>query len=88
MSSTRITLALNSKQSQKAPLLIPASISSDPARSDSCRSLVIKTAQSKLRLKRASRIFIAGTGKEIISEEDWIISIRDDAILLVSPAEE
>ena len=88
MSSTRIALALNSKQSQKAPLLVPTSVSFDPTENDSLRSLVIKTAQSKLRLKKASRIFIAGEGKELVSEQDWRISLKDDAVFLVSAGEE
>ncbi|MCJ1241293.1 hypothetical protein MMC14_009297 [Varicellaria rhodocarpa] len=88
MPSTRITLALNSKQSQKAPLLVPTSVSFVPIENDSLRSLVIKTAQSKLRLKKASRIFIAGEGKELISEQDWRASLKDDAVFLVSAGEE
>ena len=87
MPSVRITLALNSKQSQRAPLLVPASTSFHPSRNDSLRSLIIKTAQSKLRLK-ASRIFISGTGKELIDEEDWRASLKNDAVFFISAGEE
>ena len=87
MPATRVTIALNSKQSQKAPLLIPASASTDPASTASCRDLVIKTAQSKLRLKRATRIFAAG-GRELKEKKDWDDVLKDDVILLLSAGEE
>ncbi|KAL9117275.1 MAG: hypothetical protein Q9187_006191 [Circinaria calcarea] len=88
MPTTRITLSLNSKQSQRAPLLVSSSTSLDPTSNDSCRALVIKTAQSKLRLKKASRVFVAGTGKELINEFDWKHALKDDVVLLVSAGEE
>ena len=88
MPATRITVALNSKQSSKAPLLIPASTPYDPSAASSCRSLVIKTAQSKLRLKKVSRIFTAKTGEELESEDDWKGALRDDVVLLVSAGED
>ncbi|KAL8793543.1 MAG: hypothetical protein Q9195_003916 [Heterodermia aff. obscurata] len=87
MPSTRVTIASNAKQSQKAPLIIPPSTSCNPASPVSFRSLVIKTAQSKLRLKKASRIFIAG-GKELITEEDWKAALKDDVVLLISIGED
>lgn len=87
MPATRVTVASNSKQSQKAPLLIPSSTSFDPASSPSCYSLVIKTAQSKLRLKKASRIFVYG-GRELICQKDWEAELKEDATLLVSAGEE
>ncbi|CAF9910883.1 MAG: hypothetical protein HETSPECPRED_010220 [Heterodermia speciosa] len=87
MPSIRVTLASNAKQSQKAPLIIPSSTSYDPASPVSSRSLVIKAAQSKLRLKKPSRVFIAG-GKELISEEDWKAALKDDVVLLISAAED
>lgn len=52
------------------------------------RHLVLKAAQSKLRLKKASRFFVAGTGAELLSEEDWRRAIRNDIVLLVSAGEE
>ena len=88
MPTTRITLALNTNQSQKAPLLVSSSTPLDPTSNDSCRTLVIKAAQSKLRLKKASRVFVAGTGKELINEEDWRRALKDDVLLLVSAGEE
>ena len=88
MPATRITVALNSKQSAKAPLLIPSSTPYDPSAASSCRSLVIKVAQSKLRLKKVSRIFIAKTGEELESEDDWKGALRDDIVLLVSAGED
>ena len=87
MPSTRVTVASNAKQSQKAPLIIPSSTSCDPTSPVSFRSLVIKIAQSKLRLKKACRVFIAG-GKELVSEEDWKAALKDDVLLLVSAAED
>ncbi|KAI9875627.1 MAG: hypothetical protein M1830_008195 [Pleopsidium flavum] len=88
MPTTRITVALNSKQSQKAPLLLPPTANLEPSASDSCRALVIKAAQSKLRLKKASRIYVAGTGQELLEEGDWRNVLRDDVLLLVSAGEE
>ena len=87
MPSFRLTIASNAKQSQKAPLIIPSSTSFDPTSPVSSRSLVIKTAQSKLRLKKASRVFIAG-GTELVSEEDWKAALKDDVVLLISAAED
>lgn len=87
MPATRVTIASNSKQSQKAPLLISASTSFEPRDSPSCCSLVIKTAQSKLRLKKASRVFVHG-GRELTQEEDWKEVLKDDVVLLVSAGEE
>jgi hypothetical protein len=88
MPAIRVTIALNAKQSQKAPLLIPASISADPSPEISIRALVIKTAQSKLRLKKPSRIFAGQTGHELLSKEDWKSNIKDDVVLLVSAGED
>ena len=87
MPATRVTVASNAKQSQKAPLLIPSSTSFDPTSPVSARSLVIKTAQSKLRLKKASRIFVSG-GKELTTENDWKAALKDDVWLLVSAGED
>ena len=86
MPSTRVTIASNSNQSQKTPLLIPAYASPDPNSFSSCYSLVIKTAQSKLRLKKARRVFVHG-GQELISQEDWEQILKDDVVLLVSIGE-
>ena len=86
MPATRVTVASNTKQSQKAPLLIPSSTSFDPNSSSSCYSLVIKTAQSKLRLKKASRIFVHG-GRELTTQKDWEDILKDDVVLLVSTGE-
>ncbi|MCJ1305722.1 hypothetical protein MMC08_008538 [Hypocenomyce scalaris] len=88
MPSTRITIASNSKQSQRAPFLIPSSTSLDPSSANSCRALVVKTAQSKLRIKKASRVFAAGTGQELLEESDWKSVLRDDVVLLVSAGED
>ncbi|KAH3918499.1 3'-phosphate/5'-hydroxy nucleic acid ligase [Parastagonospora nodorum] len=88
MPATRVTIALNSKQSLKAPLLIPASTSADPAASTSIRALVFKTAQSKLRLKKPTRIFVGRTGHELLTEEDWKTNIKDDVVLLLSAGED
>lgn len=87
MPAVRVTVASNAKQSQKAPFIVPSSTSCDPTSLVSTRSLVIKTAQSKLRLKKASRVFISG-GKELTTEEDWKAALKDDVLLLVSAGED
>ncbi|KAI9827455.1 MAG: hypothetical protein M1832_004804 [Thelocarpon impressellum] len=79
--ATRVTLALNARQSQKTPLLLPKS-TADP------RTLILKASHSKLRLKKGSRIFEAGTGREVLGEDDWRGVLRDDVVLLVSAGEE
>ena len=83
----RLTVASNSNYSLKAPLLDPSSTSLDPNSSPSCYSLVIKTAQSKLRLKKAQRVFVHG-GQELTSQRDWQQILKDDVLLLVSTGEE
>lgn len=87
MPATRVTVASNSNQSHRTPLIIPASTSLDPISSPSCYSLVIKTAQSKLRLKKAQRVFVSG-GQELTGPEDWGRFLKDDVVLLVSIGEE
>ncbi|KAJ4354395.1 uncharacterized protein N0V89_006131 [Didymosphaeria variabile] len=88
MAPTRITIALNTNQSQRAPLLIPPSACTDPHSPTSLRNLVFKAACSKLRIKKPSRIFIAGSGAELIHEDDWKRGIRNDVSLLISAGEE
>jgi hypothetical protein len=66
----RVTIASNAKQSQKAPVVIPASASADPAAASSIRALVFKTAQSKLRLKKPIRVYVGRTGQELLTEDD------------------
>lgn len=87
MPATRVTIALNSKQSQQAPVLLPSSAPSNPSSPSSCRALVIKTARSKLRLKKASRIFVQG-GRELVEQQDWEDVLKDDVLFLVSAGEE
>lgn len=90
MPSTRITVALNSNQTLRAPLLIPDSAPTDPTQPNSIRALVFKTAQSKLRIKKPTRVFRAGSGKELTAEEDWrrCCAGKDDITVLVSKGEE
>ncbi|KAF2131737.1 hypothetical protein P153DRAFT_383826 [Dothidotthia symphoricarpi CBS 119687] len=88
MSATRVTVALNAKQSQMAPLLVPASASIDPVDASSIRALVFKTTQSKLRLQKPARLFVGGTGQELLTKEDWEENIKNDIVLLVSAGEE
>ncbi len=101
MPATRITVALNAQQSQKTPLLLPSTAALEPDASDSCRALVLKVAQSKLRLrlrtakgtakgtgKGEARIFVAGTGRELVEEGHWREVLRDDVVLVVSAGEE
>lgn len=86
--ATRVTIANNAKQSLKTPLIIPATASADPADANCMRSLVFKTAQSKLKLKKPARVFVKQTGQELLNEEDWISNIKNDTVLLVSGGEE
>ncbi|KAL1599770.1 hypothetical protein SLS60_007574 [Paraconiothyrium brasiliense] len=88
MHPTRITIALNTNQSQRAPLLLPSSACTDPYSPTSIRKLVLKAAHSKLRIKKPSRIFVAGSGVELIHEDDWKRGIRNDVSLLISAGEE
>jgi hypothetical protein len=88
MPATRVTIALNTNQSQKTPLLIPPSASADPTVATSIRGLVFKTAQSKLRLKKPTRVYVSRSGQELRTEEDWKTNIRDDLVLLVSAGED
>jgi hypothetical protein len=88
MPAIRVTVASNAKQSQKAPVVIPASASADPATASSMRALVSKTAQSKLRLKKPTRVYVGRTGQELLTEDDWKFNVKDDIILLVSAGEE
>ncbi|KAJ9668558.1 hypothetical protein H2201_001200 [Coniosporium apollinis] len=83
----RITISNNAKQSQKAVLILPLA-SLDPAAPDSYRALVLKGAQNKLQIKKASRIFVGGTGQELCTEDEWKSVLRDDVTLLVSKGEE
>ncbi|KAJ4343126.1 hypothetical protein N0V95_006741 [Ascochyta clinopodiicola] len=86
--ATRVTIANNARQSQKAPLLIPASAAADPVVPGSMRSCVFKSAQSKLKLKKPSRVYVGKTGQELINEEDWKNKVKNDDVLLVSVGEE
>lgn len=88
MPATRVTVASNAKQSSRAPLLVPASTSPDPSAANSIRELVFKTAQSKLRIKKPAKIYVARTGQELIAEDDWRAALKDDVVLLVSTGEE
>ncbi|OAL50726.1 release factor H-coupled R [Pyrenochaeta sp. DS3sAY3a] len=88
MPATRVTIALNTNQSQKTPLLIPSSASANPVLVTSIRSLVFKTAQSKLRLKKPTRVYVSRSGQELLTEEDWKATIRDDLVLLISAGED
>lgn len=88
MPATRLTLASNANQSTKAPVLVPASAARDPTTSNSIRALVLKTAQSKLRVKKPIRVFVGGTGDELLTEEDWKRNIKDDVVLLISSGED
>lgn len=81
MPPTRVTVALNAKQSQKAPLLIPAEVAS-------IRDLVCKAVQVKLRLKAPTRFFVRRTGQELVSEEDWRDNLKDDVVFLASAGED
>ncbi|KAF1930701.1 uncharacterized protein M421DRAFT_99332 [Didymella exigua CBS 183.55] len=86
--ATRVTVASNAQQSQKALLLAPVSAVADPVAANSVRSLVLKTAQARLKLKKPVRVFIKQTGQELTREVDWKTNIKNDVVLLVSAGEE
>jgi hypothetical protein len=86
--ATRVTIANNAQQSQKAPLLISASASTDPAAANSIQSQLFRTAQAKLKLKKPSRVFVKQTGQELVTESDWTHNVKNDTVLLVSAGEE
>ena len=88
MPAIRLTVTSNAKQSKKAPVIIPASASPDPAAPSSIRALVLKTAQLKLRIKKPARVFLDRTGRELLTEKDWKTSIQNDVVLLISSGEE
>lgn len=90
MPPIRLTVALNSNQSTKTPLLIPPDASLEPSAPKSCYSLVFTTAKSKLRLKskKPARVFVQGTGEELLDEEGWKRTLKNDIVLLVSGGEE
>lgn len=85
---TRVTIANNAKQSQRTPLLIPPSAVTDPIVSSSIHFFIFKAAQSKLKLKKPSRVFVKQTGQELVTGEDWKSNIKNDVVLLVSCGEE
>ena len=86
--ATRVTVANNARQSQKAPLIFPAAAVTDPAAAGSMQFLVFRLAQSKLKLKKPTRVFVKQTGQELMDGKDWKDNIRNDAILLVSIGED
>lgn len=88
MPSIRVTVSLNTNQTLKTPLLIPADASFDPEDAKSARSFIVKTAASKLRLKKVQRIFVARNGDELLTEEDWKAALKNDVVLLVSAGED
>ncbi|PSN73047.1 hypothetical protein BS50DRAFT_483287 [Corynespora cassiicola Philippines] len=83
-----VTVALNAKRTQRAPLLVPTSASPDPASAASIRSHVVKAAQSKLKLKKPTRFFVGGTGQELKTAQEWKDELNNDAVVLVSAGED
>lgn len=94
MPSTRLTIALNSNRNTKTVLLIPNTAPTDPAAPTSIRAQVVKTAQTKLRLKlkktTPARIFHARTGAELLTAADWTrhTHVANDTLLLISAGED
>ncbi|KAF2145393.1 uncharacterized protein K452DRAFT_283753 [Aplosporella prunicola CBS 121167] len=92
MGSMRLTIALNSNRNLKSVLLLNAATSFDPADPASVQSLVLKSAQSKLRLKlkkgAVGRIFAARNGTELLTTDDWKREAFNDAVLLLSVGED
>jgi len=90
MPSIRLTVALNSNQSAKTPLVIPQDTPFDPSAPKSCYLLVLTVAKSKLRLKskKPARVFVQRTGEELVDEEHWRGALKNDIVLLVSGGED
>ncbi|KAF2019018.1 hypothetical protein BU24DRAFT_340829 [Aaosphaeria arxii CBS 175.79] len=89
MPSTRLTLTLNTNRTTKCPLLIPSDLLLPTSSLTPLRNLVLKTATSKLRLKKPTRIFDVLTGKELLTFEDWTTALRDpDNTLAISAGED
>ncbi|KAF2199011.1 hypothetical protein GQ43DRAFT_450578 [Delitschia confertaspora ATCC 74209] len=61
--------------------MVPPTISSSPT---SIREFVSKAARDKLRIKRPKRIFVAGTGRELVREGDWREEVMEGVVLLVT----
>lgn len=92
MPSTRLTVALNSNRNTKTILLVPENTSADPDAANSIRAQVVKSAQTKLRLKlkknTSARAFAARTGAELLTADDWTRAATSDAVILVSASED
>lgn len=88
MPSTRVTIALNSNRTHRSPLLLPGLASPEPEEAGSYRSLVIDAARKKLRSKKATRVFLAKSGDELLTASDWARAISNDVVLLVSAGED
>ncbi|KAB2575057.1 tRNA-splicing ligase RtcB [Lasiodiplodia theobromae] len=92
MPSTRLTVALNSNRNTKTILLVPGNTSADPDVANSIRAQVVKSAQTKLRLKlkknTSARAFAARTGTELLTADDWTRAATSDAVILVSAGED
>ena len=88
MPSIRVTVSLNTNRTIRAPLLVPTpDFSSTSAYSRTLQGAVFQCAQTKLRLKKPTKIYAHG-GKVLVSEQDWHDVLHNDAILLVSAGEE
>ncbi|TKA63366.1 hypothetical protein B0A49_09403 [Cryomyces minteri] len=102
MPAHRITVALNTNQSLRCPLLLPSPSPSPSPESSSTtpvsisyHALVVKAAQTKLRLKRPARscrVFVVGTGRELKEgdggDEGWEAALGNDLVVCVSGGEE
>lgn len=60
----------------------------DPSDANAVYSFVVKAAATKLRLKKVQRIFVARSGDELVTEEDWKGALKNDVVLLVSAGED
>lgn len=49
---------------------------------------MFNTAKAKLRLQKPTRVFVQGTGEELLDENGWRRALKHDAVLLVSAGEE
>ncbi|KAK3060910.1 hypothetical protein LTS18_007437 [Coniosporium uncinatum] len=85
-----ITVALNSSQDKKTPVVLPTTTVFNPLADKSCHELVIKAAQGKLRLRKSKtyRVFVAKDGAELKSEDDWHRALEKEVVLLVSAGED
>lgn len=73
MPSTRITLASNANQSIRTIVLL-----SDPGTVQN----ILDLSRNKLRIKKPKRLFVGGSGRELLGDEDVRVLVDDWYVML------